>query len=113
MVLCADPQGQERGKVKKLLTSLNLESQKTATRQFHIEDKLTQNDTVSNAIECSHAFSHWKMKVVKEILSEERRRGEEERKSLLAAFRGLKSRLYIKNHENKAAVNKALAQVRN
>ncbi len=97
-------------RVKQLLTSLNLESQKTATRQFHIEAKLAQNDTVSNAIECSHAFSHWKMKVVKDILNEERRRGEVERKSLLTAFRSLKSQLHVKNHKNKAAISKSLAQ---
>ena len=97
-------------KVKKLFTSLNLESQKTATRQFHIEAKLEQNETVSNAIECSHAFSHWKMMVVKDILSEERQRGEAERRSLMSAFRGLKTQLHVKNHQNKAALAKALAQ---
>ena len=96
-------------KVKKLFTSLNLESQKTATRQFHIEDKLVQNETVSNAIECSHAFSHWKMRVVKAILQEERERGEMERRKLLVAFRELKTLLHHKNLREKVALSRAVS----
>lgn len=88
--------------VKKLGTSLTLESHKTATRQFNIASKLEQNETVGNAIECSHAFFRWKFAVVKVILQEERSNGEQDRKKLFKALRDLKALLHGKIRQNKS-----------
>jgi hypothetical protein len=91
--------------VKKLGTSLTLETHKTSTRQFHVARKLEQNETVGNAIECSHAFFRWKFAIVKVILQEERHNGERDRKKLFKALRELKALLYGKIRRNKAITN--------
>ena len=89
-------------KLKKLGTALALQKHKTSTRHFHIQTKLEQNETVGNAIECSHAFFRWKIATVKGILQEERSNGENDRTKLFVALRELKATLYSKIKRNKA-----------
>jgi hypothetical protein len=90
---------------KKLVTTLTLDRHKAATRLFHIDSKLQQNDTVGKAIECSHAFFRWKIAVVREILQEERENGEKDRRKLYGALRQLKAVCYDKIRKNKTTTH--------
>jgi hypothetical protein len=92
---------------KKLVTTLTLDKHKAATRLFHIDSKLQQNDSVGKAIECSHAFFRWKIAVVREILQEERDNGEKDRRKLYGALHQLKAVCYAKIRKNKTTTHKS------
>ena len=86
------------------------EHQNVLAKEFQLDSMLAVNATLTNAIQCSHAFFRWKIRITKMIFIEERESEAKSQRSLFMELRHLKKGMFQKNAENKKLLAAAIGE---